>query len=501
MIPRRIDGVALANGLALLVLLALAAGALALQGEIHWQMPAPAQGMAALAVLAAYAALCAAVIGRHLRRTRRPQRTSAAAAWWVIHASQTGYAEQLALRTAQTLRAAGIEVHETALGQVSAADLAGIRRALLVVSTTGEGDAPDGAFAFLRRVMPTPCDLRRLDYGLLALGDRGYANFCAFGRELDDWLRHAGARPLFDRIDVDADDAAALRHWQHHLGVLSGRTDLPDWTPPRYEHWRLRSRILSNPGSAGGACFVLELVPQDGALPAWRAGDLVEVAPCAVDAPECATLPHREYSIASVSGEGALWLLVRRMQRADGSPGLGSGWLTERVAVGELVALRIRTNAGFHAPDEDRPLLLIGNGTGIAGLRALLAERIAQGRRRNWLLFGERNAAFDFHFRKDIERWHAQGDIERLDLVFSRDGASSGQSASAASDAQREYVQHRLAQHAAVLRAWVADGACIHVCGSLQGMAPGVHAVLGEVLGAAGIEQLMLAGRYRRDVY
>jgi sulfite reductase (NADPH) flavoprotein alpha-component len=51
------------------------------------------------------------------------------------------------------------------------------------------------------------------------------------------------------------------------------------------------------------------------------------------------------------------------------------------------------------------------------------------------------------------------------------------------------------------LRRWVSEGAAIYACGSLDGMASGVDAVLREVLGAAQVEQLLESGRYRRDVY
>jgi sulfite reductase (NADPH) flavoprotein alpha-component len=177
------------------------------------------------------------------------------------------------------------------------------------------------------------------------------------------------------------------------------------------------------------------------------------------------------------------------MRRPDGRSGLGSGWLCEHASPGATIDLRIRVNANFHSPAPERPLILIGNGTGIAGLRAHLAARAAAGARRNWLLFGERNRNRDFHCRGDIERWQADGLLERLDLAFSRD------------DAQRRYVQDALRDAADTLRAWVNDGAAIYVCGSLQGMAPGVDAVLREALGDALVEQLLLDGRYRRDVY
>jgi sulfite reductase (NADPH) flavoprotein alpha-component len=188
--------------------------------------------------------------------------------------------------------------------------------------------------------------------------------------------------------------------------------------------------------------------------------------------------------------DGALHLLVRRMLRDDGTPGIGSGWLTQGAPEGSEIALRICSNPGFHVPaQQDVPLILIGNGTGLAGLRALLKARAAGGHRRHWLLFGERHAAHDFFHREEIERWRSSGHIERLDLAWSRDAATP------------VYVQQRLAEAAAELRRWVEQGAAIYVCGSLAGMAPGVDAVLRETLGSEQVEQLRMSGRYRRDVY
>jgi sulfite reductase (NADPH) flavoprotein alpha-component len=200
-------------------------------------------------------------------------------------------------------------------------------------------------------------------------------------------------------------------------------------------------------------------------------------------------LPHREYSIASVPADGRIELLLRQMRQPDGRLGVGSGWLTEYAPVGGEIALRIRQNRSFHAPADDRPLILIGNGTGIAGLRSHLKERAHAGRQRNWLFFGERHAAHDFFFQEEIEGWQQSGVLERLDLAFSRDQSA------------RIYVQDVLRARSSELREWVANGAAIYVCGSLAGMAPAVAAVLTEALGAERLEQMAEDGRYRRDVY
>ena len=63
---------------------------------------------------------------------------------------------------------------------------------------------------------------------------------------------------------------------------------------------------------------------------------------------------------------------------ADGTLGIGSGWLTEHAQIGGSISLRVRRNSGFHLPSASVPMILLGNGTGLAGLRSLLKARIAR---------------------------------------------------------------------------------------------------------------------------
>jgi sulfite reductase (NADPH) flavoprotein alpha-component len=406
----------------------------------------------------------------------------------VVHASQTGFASELAERTARLLRAGSIDVDLRDISTATPALLAQATRALFVVSTTGEGDAPDMATGFRRASMASPLVLHGLAYGVLALGDRDYEDFCAFGHDLEHWLHASGASPLFDLVEVDNGDEGALRHWQHHVAQLAGVTTQPDWSRPTYQPWRLVERRLLNPGSVGGACFHLALVPEDATLLHWHAGDIVEIGPRLAGG-ESASLPHREYSIASIPADGALHLVVRQMRAADGTLGFGSGWLTAHAAIGSTIDLRVRRNEGFHAPTDDRPAIFIGNGTGIAGLRALIKTRIARGHQRNWLIFGERHAEADRLHVDELEQWHEQGGLERLDLVWSRQPRGS------------HYVQDRLRAMADDVRTYVTEGVSIYVCGSLAGMAPGVDTALRDILGDAHVDELAAKGRYRRDVY
>ncbi len=330
-------------------------------------------------------------------------------------------------------------------------------------------------------------DLSHLQYGLLALGDRQYAQFCGFGRALDSWLRAGGARPWFERIEMDNGAPQALTAWQHQLTQISSLGDMPAWEQPVFSEWTLAARRHMNPGSAGEPVFHIELQPPATEPALWESGDLAQV--CIPADPQ----HPREYSIASIAQDGCVHLLVRQARREDGSPGLASGWLTQGAPLGAAITLRLRAHRNFRLEDNlQRPLVLIGNGTGLAGLRSHLRARAAAGLGPNWLLFGERNAAHDRLYGDELQAWCDGGVLQRLDLAFSRDRSEG---------APRAYVQDLLAQSGDVLRQWVAQGAAIYVCGSLQGMAQGVDQALHAVLGEAQMELLVRSGRYRRDVY
>ncbi|RYF01838.1 MAG: oxidoreductase [Comamonadaceae bacterium] len=471
------------------------------------------QARAALLLLL-YAVLCGAIWWRERRKQMRARQEAAALAqardgalpWLVAFASQTGQAEELAQETARLLHAAGEPVHLCALDAVDAALLARTQRALFIASTYGEGDAPDNAALFQQHYLQASGGpvhghaLAHLQFGLLALGDRQYAHYCGFGRALGSWLLARGAVAWFDPIEMDNADPAALAAWQHQIAQVASLGDVSAWQAPVFAPWTLAERRHLNPGSAGRAVFHLELQPPPSlpegdahgataGVPPWESGDLVQV-----QAPADPAHP-REYSIASIAADGRVHLVVRLAQRDDGQPGVASHWLCQGAPLGATVQLRVRAHRNFRLESNaGRPLVLIGNGTGIAGLRSHLRARAAAApaaaRGAHWLVFGERQLAHDCLYRDEIHAWQASGLLQRVDVAFSRD------------QPQRVYVQHLLAAAADELRNWVEQrGAALYVCGSLQGMAQEVHAVLVQVLGARRVDALVREGRYRRDVY
>lgn len=415
---------------------------------------------------------------------------------WVIYASQGGQAEAIARNCARALVTASRQVHLRRIEEDWMHEMAGARFVLFVVSTHGEGGSPDHAIRFARTVIDSgmpQAALRGMRYGVLALGDSHYQHFCAFGRRLDQWLQGCGAIALFDRVDVDHLDAVALQTWQQQLGRLGASGEVAVSAADReYGEWEFVARRGLNDGSLGAPICLVTLRPPGADLPAWQAGDLVEVKVPGDDA------HPRTYSIANLPGDGCVELIVRLHLRADGSPGIASGWLVGQASAGDVLSLRIRNNPGFHLHDDlARPLILIGSGAGIAGLRAHLKARAALigeaggtiPERSAWLFFGERSGKHDHLCELELDGWKRSGVLTRMSLAFSRD------------DPVTPYVQHCLLAQSAEFSEWVAAGANILICGSAEKMAVGVDEALRRILGTAQVDALLEGGRIRRDVF
>ena len=455
--------------------------------------------------------------------------------WLIAYASQTGVSEQLAWRTATSLQEARQPANVKSVQQLTADDLKNASQILFIASTYGTGESPDLASAFEKKLMSQTLDLTHLSYAVLALGSQEYPDtFCSFGHRIDTWLQANGAVQLFNTIEVDNGNAASIQHWNSAL-AQSTKLNLQAMTIDKtFDTWTLSQRTLLNPNSLGTSAFNLEFQPTHEVL--WQAGDIAEIqpgnSPARIDdflkqqnisantlvgssnktivemlwnrnltveikpfsnldqlLQQLPVLPSREYSIASIPEQQVLRLVVRQQLDTQGQLGLGSGWLTQHIALNSPIAMRIRTNESFHLIDDNRPIICIGNGTGIAGLMSLLSARIRSDYTENWLIFGERQREHDYFFQSTMEAWQSTGMLKRLDLAFSRD------------QIEKIYVHHKLREQATEVKKWVENGAVIYVCGSINGMASDVHHALIEILGESTVDQLQQDGRYRRDVY
>ena len=82
-------------------------------------------------------------------------------------------------------------------------ELAEMEDVLIVVSTYGEGEMPFNAEMFWDEIEAAPPVLEGLQYGVLALGDTAYEQFCQAGKDIDAMLEQCGATRRVDRVDCD----------------------------------------------------------------------------------------------------------------------------------------------------------------------------------------------------------------------------------------------------------------------------------------------------------
>jgi sulfite reductase (NADPH) flavoprotein alpha-component len=217
-------------------------------------------------------------------------------------------------------------------------------------------------------------------------------------------------------------------------------------------------------------------------------------------------LPGRLYSVASslAAHPGEAHLLVgtvRWESHGKTRKGVASTYIADRRKLGDKVRIYVKPNRHFRLPeDSQRPIIMIGAGTGVAPYRAFIEERIEQGATgKSWLVFGERNYTFDFLYQLEWQEYLESGALSRIDVAFSRD------------QPEKIYVQHRLWEHRAEVLKWIAEGAHIYLCGDEKGMGRDVDVMLGRILadaqrgddeaGRAKLKELAKAGRYQRDVY
>ncbi len=529
----------------------------------------------------------------------------------VLFGSQTGTGAGLAARVAERARSLGFEADVQDMLCYRRARLREDRILLLIVSTHGDGDPPDGAQT-LHALLTGPKAPRLTDarYAVLALGDASYPRFCQAGRDFDEALAAAGASRIAKRVECDLDYEDAVEQWTEQvLGALSsadtntapvaravthstwsrrnpfaapllergklngrgssrevwhleldldgselafapgdslsvtpqnppalvasllerldldantvvnapqGQWSLAEALTSRYEITRLTRVFLDRyAGISAAADLRRRLMESDiDTLGAWMAGrdvlDVIEAypirdMPAQVFVDLLRTLPARRYSIASsllaYPGEAHLTVApIRYASHGRNRFGVASTWLADRLAEDDAVPVFLEGHSAFHLPEaHDRPIIMIGAGTGVAPYRAFLQEREALGATgRNWLFFGDRNFTTDFLYQREWLDWQANGWLTRLDVAFSRD------------QERKVYVQDRLRERGGEIYAWLEEGAVIYVCGA-ERMGHGVHRALIELITTAGeltseraeayVENLKLTGRYHRDVY
>ncbi|UXK09423.1 assimilatory sulfite reductase (NADPH) flavoprotein subunit [Shewanella putrefaciens] len=137
----------------------------------------------------------------------------------ILYGSQTGNGRGVAKALAEKAQSQGYVVNLASMGEYNVRQLKQEAVLLLVVSTHGEGEAPDDAIELHKFLASKRAPkLDNLHYSVLALGDSSYEFFCQTGKDFDTRLAALGAKSLLPLIECDVDYEAAAGQW--HADVL-----------------------------------------------------------------------------------------------------------------------------------------------------------------------------------------------------------------------------------------------------------------------------------------
>ena len=228
----------------------------------------------------------------------------------------------------------------------------------------------------------------------------------------------------------------------------------------------------------------------------------------------CPRLLPRYYTISSSSSMHPdsihITVSVVKTERADGS--LHKGVCSHHLAgIVENQSVRVFCrDSSFRLPtDPSRPVIMIGPGTGIAPMRALLQERSHQRKKKhrfgksdvgkNVLYFGCKTPHQDYLYENELKEFEKEGTLSNLRVAFSR------------TTEKKVYVQHLLADDADETWDLVEkEKASVFVCGGTK-MGADVSETLRAIVSESGgmnaddakayLERMAAEGRFVQELW
>jgi len=184
-------------------------------------------------------------------------------------------------------------------------------------------------------------------------------------------------------------------------------------------------------------------------------------------------LQHRAYSIASSNliYKNLVHLTVstqRWKRKTRNYGGVCSTFLSDSCKLGDKVKIFLIPNKLFKLPDDhNKPIIMIGPGTGVAPFLSFMQERkYLRSDGKNWLFFGAQTRKNDFIYEDQISNFVKEKILNNLDVAFSRD------------QEKKNYVQDKIYERSNEFFQWLENDAIIYVCGDAQKMAKDVEATI-----------------------
>jgi sulfite reductase (NADPH) flavoprotein alpha-component len=409
----------------------------------------------------------------------------------ILYVTETGNSKFIASELNKSLKEKSVNVKLKASNQYRLPDLAKEKNVVFIISTHGEGEMPEPGKKFWEFVKNENLKLDGLNYFVIALGDTNYPLFCQAGKDLEARLDEQGAKSQGQRIDLNLDfedhlEEIKAKVFEAFGASVSGTVSVTKKATNKasYEGEILTNIVLNDIGSVKETRHI-EIRVEDEID--YEPGDSIGIL-MLDDKGEKVT--PRLYSIASSVNETEVevHLTVSVLKYTDENgkevEGLCSNFLAS-LQEGGKVNLYVSKNRQFKLPADDKSVIMVGPGTGIAPFRGFMAERnfrSAQGK--IWLFFGECNFSKDFYYQTEWQDHLDSGLLTNIDVAFSRD------------QKEKIYVQSRIDEQCEELFNWLVSGAYFYVCGDKEKMAKDVENSLLNVIEKHGKKNKQQAGEY-----
>jgi sulfite reductase (NADPH) flavoprotein alpha-component len=210
----------------------------------------------------------------------------------ILYASESGNSERLAHDAAKAARKASFKPTVIDFADLDVTKLPTYTRLLVIAATWGEGEPPARSIQAYGALMDEGAPrLEGVTFGVLALGDTAYVEFCAIGKAIDARLEALGGRRAVDRVDCDLDFESPARQWiQSALEKIAPprvagnvvAVDFATRLPAEVSRDPVMAEIIEhvnlNSSRSTKQTFHVAL-GFDGAAPAYEPGDSLEIYP------------------------------------------------------------------------------------------------------------------------------------------------------------------------------------------------------------------------------
>ena len=171
----------------------------------------------------------------------------------LAYGTETGNSKKLATELAGIIKKKGIQVKLADLSQYKPKDLIKEEFFFVIISTQGEGEPPMLAKKFYDHIHENELILTQLKFGILALGDSSYPQFCKTGEDIDSRFEILGAERIIPLKKCDIDYEQEAHQWIEHIFEVVTKTSAknpksvsaPKISTGRKKYWGTVSNIIN----------------------------------------------------------------------------------------------------------------------------------------------------------------------------------------------------------------------------------------------------------------